>query len=216
MMSDAQLHAITEADHAAITAAIRAAEAKTSGEVFAVVAHRSDDYRFVAGFFAALWALILGPVFWLAAPLLGVSLSLANLVVGQALAFLTLLALLWTIAPLRMLFVPRSVAYRRASANAVRQFLAHGVHATAERSGVLLFLSIDEHYAEVVADAGITSKVDQGVWDEMVASLVEGAKAGDVVAGFTVAIGQAGAVLARHFPPRPGEENELDDRLVEL
>ena len=215
-MSDARLHAITEADHAAITAAIRAAEARTSGEVFAVVAHRSDDYLFVAGFFAALWALVIGPVLWAFGQAAGYEVNVGALVVGQTLAFLSLVALMAAWPRLRMLFVPRSVAYRRASANAVRQFLAHGVHATAERSGVLIFLSIDEHYAEVVADAGIDALVAQQEWDAMVAALVDGARRGDVVGGFVAAIEQAGRLLTAHFPPQPGDRNELDDRLVEL
>ena len=215
-MSDAKLHAIDAADHAAITTAIRSAEAKTSGEIFAVVAHRSDDYLFVAGFFAGLWALVGGFALAYLLPISGIAPSALALVDGQAIAFLSLFALMMVSRRLRMLFVPRALAYRRASANAVRQFLAHGVHATAGRSGVLLFVSIDEHYAEVVADSGITGRVPQHEWNAMVRDLTEGAKAGDLTTGYLRAIDRAGALLAEHFPPVDGDGNELDDRLIEL
>ncbi|MEL6752090.1 MAG: hypothetical protein AAFO70_08430 [Pseudomonadota bacterium] len=138
---------ITGEDHVRITAAIRGAETRTSGEVFAVVAHASDGYFYVSGFFAALWVMVTGllatlVLWWFALPLAPLAVPLA-----QALAFAALLGLLWALPQLRLLFVPRSVAYRRASNNAVRQFLAHGIHTTQERSGVLLFVSLAEHYA---------------------------------------------------------------------
>ena len=56
-VSEEQLHNVTAEDHERITAMIRKVEKKTSGEVYAVVAHQSDDYLFVAGFMAAFWAL---------------------------------------------------------------------------------------------------------------------------------------------------------------
>ena len=94
--------------------------------------------------------------------------------------------------------------------------MAHGIHTTADRSGVLLFVSLAEHYAEVVADAGINEKVDQNEWDDMVATLTQHAAKGQVGEGFVVAIEKAGGLLAEHFPPQKGQVNELDDRLVEI
>src|SRR6187399_1968319 len=39
------------------------------------------------------------------------------------------------------------------------------------RTGVLIFVSVAERYAEIVADAGIATKVSPSVWDEAVAGL---------------------------------------------
>ena len=62
----------------------------------------------------------------------------------------------------------------QAHAEAVRQFCAQGLHKTENRTGVLIFASEAEHYAEMIADAGINAKVKQEVWDDAVAVLIAG------------------------------------------
>ncbi|MEE9376374.1 MAG: TPM domain-containing protein [Rhizobiaceae bacterium] len=215
-ISEQALHNVTEDDHARITATIRKVEKKTSGEVYAVVAHQSDDYFYVAGFMAALWALLLGFLLAVAMSFLEFPITPIALALAQLASFAFFMILFHFYPALRLIFVPRSISYRRASHNAVRQFMAHGIHTTSERSGVLLFVSLAEHYAEVVADAGINEKVEQFEWDEMVATLVQHAAKGEVANGFVDAIEQAGGLLAQHFPPQKGQLNELDDRLVEI
>ena len=61
---------------------------------------------------------------------------------------------------------------------AMRQFFAQGLHKTENRTGVLIFASVAERYAEIVADAGINAKVTPEVWDQAVAALIAGIKAG--------------------------------------
>jgi putative membrane protein len=106
--------------------------------------------------------------------------------------------------------------HRRAHDNAVRQFLAHNIHLTGERTGVLLFLSMEERYAEVIADSGIDARVGQEDWDRIVGLLVSHAGKDRLAEGFCEAVREVGALLARHFPPRPNDRNELDDHLVEI
>ena len=81
---------------------------------------------------------------------------------------------------------------------------------------MLIFVSLAERYAEVVADEGINRKVDQAVWDDLIDKIVHHARRESLAEGFIEAINQAGAVLAQHFPPTKGQSNELDDRLIEL
>ena len=206
------IHILSARDHENITAAIRAAEKKTSGEIYAVVAHQSDDYFFVSGFIAGVWSLVLGLFVALVLPEIR-AIELAIALVASLASFLLVFHFFpeW-----RLLFVPKSLGYRRASANAVRQFLAHGIHATSDRSGILIFVSLAERYAEVVADEGINSKVPQEEWNEMVATLTEHAAKGELAAGYLEAIEQAGELLASNFPPVKGQKSELDDRLVEI
>ncbi|EFL89348.1 conserved hypothetical protein [Ahrensia sp. R2A130] len=213
---DMSNNTITQADHERITCAIRAAESTTSGEIFAVVAHASDDYFYVAGFMAGLWSLLSGALVWLGALAFGYDIGGGIIVSAQMAAFVLSLVMFQLRPQWRLLFVPRSVAYRRASANAVKQFLAHGIHTTQARSGVLLFVSLAERYAEIVADEGIDEHVDQSVWNTMVEHLIDHAAKGEVADGFIQVIGEAGAVLAPHFPPQPEGRNELDDLLVEI
>ena len=208
--------AITPQDHARITAAIRDAEAKTDGEIFCVVARSSGGYFFPAAFTAAVAMLIVSLAVAFVLEARWLSLRLPYFVLAQMLAFACVFALLWALPALRIHLVPRGLRYRSAHDNAVKQFLARNVHVTAARTGVLVFVSLAERYAEVVADSGIDARVGQHVWDGVVRELT--AHAGDdrLADGFVRAVEAVGAVLAEHFPPTPDDINELDDHLVEI
>ncbi|MEM9734568.1 MAG: TPM domain-containing protein [Pseudomonadota bacterium] len=207
---------VSEEDHVRITQAIRRAEKRTSGEIYAVVAHASDDYFYVAGFMAAVWSLLMALIMAAIAWTMAVPVSPFTIAAAQALALAVILMVFAFKPTWRLLFVPHGIAHRRASNNALRQFLAHGVHATQERSGILLFVSIAEHHAQVVADAGINEKVTQSDWDEIVVMLTSHAKRGKLSDGFLQAIERSADLLASHYPPSPNQQNELDDRLVEI
>src|SRR5262249_44232487 len=56
----------------------------------------------------------------------------------------------------------------RVHAEAMHQFLAQGIHLTEHRTGVLIFASVAERYAEIVADSGINAKVTPDVWSKAV------------------------------------------------
>ncbi|TIX99580.1 MAG: TPM domain-containing protein, partial [Mesorhizobium sp.] len=81
------------------------------------------------------------------------------------------------------------------------------VHRTTARTGVLVFVSIAEHYAEVIADSGIDSRVGQDVWDSVVRDLTAHARDDRLADGFIKAIEATGAVLAEHFPVSTGDSN---------
>ena len=117
---------------------------------------------------------------------------------------------------LRFHIVPRRTRHDRAHAEALRQFFAQGLDKTEHRTGVLIFASTGERYAEIVADAGINEKVAPKVWDDAVHALVSAIKAGRPADGFVAAIEQCGAVLAAHFPPGALKRDELPDKLVEI
>ncbi len=181
-----------------------------------MVARRSDDYFFPAAFvvtgsmvavsLAVAWILHL---YWY-------DLRPTTLVTAQIAAIACALAVLWLAPGMRIHLVPRRLRYRRAHDNAVRQFLARNVHITAERTGVLLFVSLAEHYAEVIADAGINRRVAQETWDGVVREMIDHARRGAVAAGFVTAVGSVGTLLAEHFPVGAVDANELDDHVVEI
>jgi len=203
-------------DHARIAEAIRKAEAETSGEIYAVLARSSDDYFFAAGFVATCGILLASVVvaflahwYWFDVPLPMFGLAVLA-------AFLTAMLVLWVFPAIRMLLVPRRIRYKRAHLNALQQFLARNVHITEHRTGILLFVSMAEHYAEVIADAGINARVEQDEWNAIVATLVHHASRAQVAEGFVLAIGQAGLLLETHFPAGADNVNELDDHLIEL
>lgn len=203
-------------EHLALAEAIRAAEAGTDGEIYCVVARASDGYFHVAALFLTLWALAMSLGVAVLLHLWWMTMPLPHFVATQGLAVGAGLLLLHVAPGLRIRLVPRGIGYRRAHANAVRQFLAHNIHVTQERTGLLVFVSLAERYAEIIADAGIAEKVDQRVWDGIVAGLLETAVASRLAEGLSQAISASGAVLGEHFPRRPGNRNELPDRVVEI
>lgn len=201
---------ITEADKALIAEAIRNAEARTAGEIFCVMARHSSDYRLVPVAWAAAIALF-GPL-----PLIYLTRwSAATIYLWQLLGFVVA-AIALSHPKLRFRIVPRRAKHDRAHAEAMRQFFAQGLYKTEHRTGVLIFASTAERYAEIVADAGINEKVAPQVWDHAINDLVKAIKAGRPGDGFVAAIEQCGAVLAEHFPPGALKRDELPDKLVEI
>jgi putative membrane protein len=209
-------HTISPEDHARVATAIKAAEAKTDGEIYCVVARASDGYFFPAALVSMVGILLAGLVLGFLLEALWLSIRLPWFAALQVLAAAATLLLLWKVPSLRIHLVPHRLRFQAAHANAERQFLAHNVHLTAARTGVLIFVSIAERYAEVLADDGIDSRVEQHVWDGIVHDLTRAAGEGDLVTGFVTAIEAVGTVLSEHFPVSPGDTDELENRLVEI
>lgn len=206
----------TTEEHERVRAAIAAAETRTSGEIYCVLAHDSDGYFFPASFALTVAMLALSLILGLVLDGMWYDLPLAVFATAQGLAFLAGMAVLAVFPGLRIRLVPPALQHRRAHQNAVKQFLARNIHRTEARTGVLIFVSLAERYAEVIADAAIDERVDQSAWDETVRLLVAHAAEGRIADSFVEAIGRVGALLAEHFPPSPGDRNELDDHLVEI
>ncbi|MHA6685788.1 TPM domain-containing protein [Mesorhizobium sp. A556] len=209
-------HTISPEDHARVSAAIKAAEGKTDGEIYCVVAHASDNYFFPAAFVSMVGILLASLALAIALEAWWLSIRLPYFAAAQLLAVAAALLLLWAAPWLRIHLVPHRLRFQAAHANASRQFLAHNVHLTSARTGVLIFVSLAERYAEVVADSGIDSHVEQRVWDDVVDALTVNAGDGRLVDGFIEAIDTVGAILAEHFPASPDDVDELDNRLVEI
>jgi len=217
-------------DHARVSAAVAAAEGGTSGEIVTLVAARSDAYHDVALHWAVL--AMLGVLAALATwP--GIALGLHGLAAGPwadapgagrlylyalVLAAAAFLAARVALAPMRvrMALTPGATKARRVRRAAVAHFRSGAEGRTAAGTGVLLYLSLAEHRAEIVAEGPIHAAVAPEWWGEAMAVLlshVRDRRPGD---GLAAAVARIGAVLAEHFPRSEDDVNELPDRLVEL
>jgi len=201
---------ISDADKARVADAIRAAEAKTSGEIFCVIARHSSDYRLVPLVWAALVALAVP------APLIYLTLWPAALIYLIQLGVFIVAAIVLSLPAIRFHVVPRSTKHERAHTEAMRQFFAQGLDHTENRTGVLIFASAAERYAEIVADSGINTKVAPEVWDKAIGALIDGIKDDRPGDGFVAAVELCGAVLAEHFSPGALNRDELPNKLVEI
>jgi hypothetical protein len=75
--------------------------------------------------------------------------------------------------------VPDSIKRRRAGRLAHEQFFEQRLHLTRARTGVLIFVSVAEHYVEIIADQGFNALVPPGTWDKAVSNFVEPVRAGE-------------------------------------
>ena len=226
----AKPNTLSAEDHRRVIAAVGAAEARTSGEIVTVLAERSDGYSDVAlawaaaAAFLALAALAIAPEFYM-----GVVERLSGgwitewtprelfelAAVVASLKFLGMLLLqLWP--PLKFFLVPGPIRTARVHERAVSAFRIGAERRTHGRTGILIYLSMREHRAEILADAAIASKVSPDVWGEAMAALLADVKAGRLADGMIAAIDRVGVVLAEHFPAGSENANELPDRLIEI
>lgn len=198
---------ISAQDRERISAAIRAAEAKTSGEIVCVLARVSADAVTLPILIAAALALALP---WLLVAT--TEMTVTRILLLQIAVFVVLAAVL-CLPPVRVALLPRAarraVAYRMAR----EQFVSRGLARKKDRTGVLIFVSLAERYARIIADEGIASRVPQSEWQGAVDTLTGHMRDGRIAEGFISAIDQCGRELAAHFPRTGVSRDELPDRI---
>jgi putative membrane protein len=221
---------ISEEDRTRIAAAVARAEARSDGEIVTIIAPRSDSYHDVGLHYAILLMLLvpagaalvpqgwidwwLGLIFgWTAEA--GFRLLMVLVLVKMIVLFLIVrYALAWM--RLRMALTPAHTKTRRVRRRALELFHVACEQRTRGRTGVLLYLSLLERRAEIVADETIHSRVKPEVWGESMHVLVEALKAGRPGEGVALAIAKMGDVLAECIPATADNPNELPDRPIEL
>ena len=220
---------MNEADHAKVGTAIAAAESGTDGEVIAIIIERSDSYHDVGlqyavavlflllalftawpGLLEDMWTWAMG---WTVLPSLQ-QLLLILLGFGLLVFLISLFAMRWM--PLRLALTPAATKTRRVRRRAVMLFKAAAERRTVGRTGVLIYLSMGEHRAEIIGDDAITAVTTPETWGEAMVALLTGVKAGNTADGIVAAVGLIGGVLAEHFPKDGDDVNEIPDKLIEL
>jgi putative membrane protein len=198
---------ISVQDRKRISAAIRDAEQRTSGEIVCVLARASTDATALPLLVAALIAIVLP---W---PLVALTAMPVNLILLLQLLVFFGLGVVLCLPQVRIALVPRAARRAMAHRVAMEQFMIRGVGRKAERTGVLIFVSLAEHYARIVADRGIADRVSQRQWQEAVDDLIAHTRDGRVADGFIAAIERCGKVLEENFPLTDSSSGELPDRI---
>lgn len=218
----------TTNDHEVVTSAVSEAEKATNGEIVTIVTEQSDHYGDVAWAISGLVALTallvislfpeiyLNSLDWVSGGWSGMTaLPYWMLFVFAALKFFgTRLILIWK--PLLFLLIPPPIKNARVRKRAVSLFTVSTDHRTVGRTGILLYLSMREHRAEIVADDAIVKKVEPAVWGDAMVALIDLVRNGKPGEGMAEAVKQMGVVLSAHFPKTDNNPNELPDRLIEL
>jgi putative membrane protein len=220
---------LNDSERARVGAAVTRAEGLSDGEIVTVIAAQSDAYHDVVLHWAVL-VMFLALAGIAAEP--GFFVSLLDRVTGRwttwtgselltiLLAVLAAKFLAWRyilgIRPLRLALTPSATKTRRVRRRALLLFRLAAENRTRAKTGMLLYVSLAEHRAEIVADASINVKVTPETWGAAMAALVEAIRDGRPGDGMVAAVEQIGAVLAEHFPRSADDSNELPDKLILL
>lgn len=221
---------LNEQDRNRISAAVSEAEALSDGEIVTIITPQSDAYHDVGLHYAILAIfLLLAAVATFPAALAEWAMDcfggwehdlspsmLMTILLGAMLALFLIVryALAWQ--PLRMILTPKATKIRRVRREAIAMFRACARGRTRGRTAILIYLSLAEHRAEIIADEDISAQVSPEIWGEAMASLIHHVRGGNAGEGMVQAIGQIGAILARHIPKSIDNPDELPNAVIEL
>jgi putative membrane protein len=202
---------LTAEQRGRIEAAIRDCEQKTSGEVVVAYLARSSPYTTARLLTAVLAAAALATALLLVAPRVPSPLVLASQAPIALLVYVVL-----GIAPLHRAIAGHAAMADNVDARAAQLFTTRAIHATRDRTGVLIMLSQLERRVIIKADIAIDHALGgDSAWKEHVDTIVAAIRAGDAASGIVQVVGRIATALADKFPRRPDDTNELPDTVVD-
>ena len=221
---------MSETDHDLVTRAVAAAEESTDGEIVTIVTDLSDSYHDIALLWASAAAFL---ALALVAFIPGYYLGLVDWAFGgwghaftsgeYAVLIFAYMAMKWLgvwlilkYMPLRLFFTPKPIKIKRVDEAAIQFFKVGAYSRTTGRTAILIYLSMKEHRAEIIADEAIADKVDAEVWGDAMLAMIEKLRDGKPGEGMAAAVEQVGIILTEHFPKSENNPNELPDRLIEI
>ncbi len=208
---------VSQKDLDLIAEAVRLAEEKTTGEIVPMVVRSSISTGHVP-LILALMLFALG--------------LFVEVEFNHEIAGLLTMAPQWLLAPIifvicylvslplaKIDIVARVLTSNRDEAHAVEvraeiEFHRGQYTKTTEHTAILIFVSLLERRAVVLADKSIADKIGNEEWAEIVNLLLAGLKKGDFVGGWQRAIARSGALLSAHFPASKHDKNEISNLLV--
>ena len=221
---------LSEQDHERVSASVAKAESQTAGEIVTILADRSDGYSDIQLAWASLVAFLKllgfayfpGLVTGFMATVTGnwnLEWSPQGFVILATFATVVAFAVVWLIQQwdaVRFALIPGIVKTSRVHDRAIRAFRIGAERRTHGRTGILIYLSMREHRAEIVADEAIATKVDPQVWGEAMDAMIGELKLGRTADAMIVAVERVGKVLSDQLPRSDNDVNELPDRLIEV
>lgn len=196
-------------DKATIEESLRLAEHKTSAEIVPVIVKRSTYTQHVR---LTVFLLVLSLILFVENYFGLIDMWLWLSPVAAAL-------IAFAISPLRCienLFITKADREAQMTRSAELTFFEQGLYKTEKHTGILLFISLHERYAVVLADEGIAKAVPKDIWKDVITLLTTVAKKEDITAGLSEAIKLCGEIASTHFPADPNNKNEIPNRLIIL
>jgi len=200
---------LSEQDNRSIEAAIKKAEANTSGEIVFVVAPASSHYHHASLQGAVIGMAIVTAIFLI----LPIPHDITGLLWTEFIAFAVFLAVIPRL-PWRRWIISKHETDARVHEAAFMQFYSSGLYRTRESNGVEIYLSLLERMVVVIGDRGIHEKLGDQHWQNVRDLIIRGIRKGDARNAICEAIESCGKALAEHFPPRTDDINELPDQVI--
>ncbi|MBI2608828.1 MAG: TPM domain-containing protein [Deltaproteobacteria bacterium] len=200
---------LTKEDKDLISKVVSEVEKTTTGEIVPMVVGASDTYPAASWRIAIVFALLLTSFFYLLFPFLDILVYLLFEIPAIFLGHF-----LVQVPGLKRWFLTRNEVDQEVLQRAMQGFLDNNLHATEQRNGVLIFVSLLEHRVHILADKGVNDVVPPGTWDEIVMNLINHIRKNEVQEGFCKAIEACGEILKKHFPKTKENQNELSNKLV--
>ena len=198
---------MTQEDQKRIAEAIHTAEAKTSGQIVCVLARHSSHHTALPVFIAAVASLATP---WLLMTF--TAMTVHRILSLQVVVFWVLLMLL-CLPRVRTALMPRKARRAIAHRVAMEQFLSRGIGREIGQPGILIFVSLAERYARIIAGDKIAARVSQSEWQAAVDALIAHMRDGRIAEGFILAINVCGDKLEKHFPRTVTSKDVLPDRI---
>lgn len=208
----------TSKDLDAIQEAVLQAEKTTSGEIVPMIVHRSITTGHVQPMVTQFLFILIVALFILLTPsmeglqehtVLAIALFLALVLIPLALGFF-----LSRFDEVQRWFTKAEDREISAIRRANLEFHETGIPDTEGRTGILIFVSLVEHQAVVLGDHSIAEKIKPEVWTSIVDGMIAKIRSGDFKGAYVEAIHKVGEILAKEFPLRAGDRNELANKLV--
>lgn len=206
----------TAEDLEKIKKAVTEAERRTSGEIITCFAERSDTYEKALWRCFAVISSIAGLVAYLYCKFL-VDWNSAGFYWGfliLPLGAFIIAVILYSIPAIRRIFAGNEALETRVRQAAYENFVKHEVFRTKERTGILIYISFFEKKVHILADAGISVKLIDHDWEQVVSIITGKIKQCRLVEGMVEGIAACGRLLQKSgFVKKTDDRDELDDGL---
>ncbi len=200
---------LTPSDRDRISRAVLEAEKKTTGEIVPMIVAQSDDYPGARWRLAIVIALLFGflAYFFLDDfdPAWILWAQIPGLYIGYGLG---------TFGVVLRPFLASSKIDEEVHQRALQAFFSRDLHATKDRTGILVMASLLEHRVEILADTGINAKVSQDTWQGILTDMIGKIKSGDLTEGICTAVRECGEVLEKDFPGTHDNPNEISNKII--
>ena len=200
---------LTQSERDRISQAVLEAEKLTTGEIVPMIVAQSDNYPGARWRLAIVIALFFGflAYFFLDDfdPAWILWVQIPGLYIGYSLG---------TFGVVLRPFLARSKIDEEVHQRALQAFFSRDLHATKDRTGILVMASLLEHRVEILADTGINAKVSQETWQGILTELIGKIKSGELTEGICNAVRECGEVLAEDFPGTHDNPNEISNKII--